>query len=127
RIVVNLFRGNDSFFAVKKSGLELTIDGAGGNDSIVCGAGSDSVTGGTGNDTIIGNAGNNTLNGGEGDDSLVGGVGDDSLVSPLGSDTLIGGDGSDIADFTDRTEGMHITLDGLSNDGQGTETGNVAP
>ncbi|MEY5099222.1 MAG: hypothetical protein RJA36_1941 [Pseudomonadota bacterium] len=55
------------------------------------------------NDTITGNDVDNVLDGGAGNDTLKGG---------LGNDTLDGGAGSDTADYSDKTAGVSVTLNG---------------
>ncbi|MBH0197657.1 MAG: hypothetical protein HP494_19180, partial [Nitrospira sp.] len=58
----------------------LTVDGAGGNDTLTGGASADILLGGTGTDSLIGNAGDDYLNGGIGADRLLGGLGNDTYV-----------------------------------------------
>ncbi len=90
-----------------------TINGGGGDDTLVMSSGvnvvrgdggDDRVTGGTGFDDLNGNAGNDTVSGAGGDDWVLGGKGDDSLSGGdgadivngnLGSDTAVGGAGAD--------------------------------
>lgn len=56
-----------------------------------------SINGGGGQDTIIGSAGNDSIDGGSwGDQSLSGGTGNDTLHGGTGRDTLSGGDGDDV-------------------------------
>ena len=96
-------------------GLNDTIFGYGGDDTITAGDGTDVVYGGLGNDLIDGgaNAGNlygdagndtvtggslsDTLYGGAGNDSLLGGAGNDSIDASTGNDIVSGGDGDDTA------------------------------
>lgn len=61
----------------------------------------ENAIGGDGNDRMVGNQADNVLSGGAGDDMLAGGV---------GSDTLDGGTGNDIADLSDATTGITVTL-----------------
>jgi hypothetical protein len=70
----------------------LTIDGGGGNDTLVGGDGTDTVIGGAGNDIITGGRNNDTLLGGTGNDTFVWNPGD-------GSDTIEGQDGTDTFRF----------------------------
>ncbi|BAZ45946.1 hypothetical protein NIES4102_29740 [Chondrocystis sp. NIES-4102] len=85
--------------------LNLTLDGAAGNDTLIGGAKSDILLGRTGNDRLeglngndklYGHQNNDTLYGGNGNDYLDGGDGDDSLYGGAGNDTLIGGAGIDV-------------------------------
>ncbi len=84
-----------------------TINGLGGNDTLL--AGDDgTVNGGEGNDTLVGGNGATTLNGD---------AGDDRLVSGTGNDTLSGGAGTDFAVYASvaqagirRTTGVTATL-----------------
>jgi len=94
---------------VAPPGVE-TVNGGGGNDTIVpaalaagaecpdgcfLGVGSQTFNGGPGDDTAYGERGNDTLNGGGGDDHLFGGIGDDLLRGGPGDDQLSGGFGAD--------------------------------
>ena len=85
-------------------GLDDTIYGYDGNDSIIAGAGDDLVYGGADNDTILGGTGDDTLHGDAGDDSLrgedgndliYGGDGADTIRADAGDDTVYGGAGDD--------------------------------
>jgi Ca2+-binding RTX toxin-like protein len=62
-LVVNMNGGDDTFTG--SNGLAgliaLTVDGGGGNDTIIGGDGNDLLIGGDGNDTIFGGRGNDTL------------------------------------------------------------------
>jgi len=71
------------------------LDGGAGSDSIDAGGGSDSAIGGSGHDTIAGGGGSDMLDGGTGDDSLFGGTGADTLFGGAGDDLLDGGAGAD--------------------------------
>ncbi len=67
-----------------------TINGGGGNDTLVAGD-SGTVNGGDGNDTIIGGRSLThvtVLNGGNGDDTLVSGTGNDDITGGAGSNIL---------------------------------------
>ena len=67
-----------------------TINGGGGNDTLVAGD-SGTVNGGDGNDTIIGGrsfANVTVVNGGNGDDTLVSGTGSDDMTGGPGSNML---------------------------------------
>ncbi|MFZ1469459.1 MAG: Hint domain-containing protein [Paracoccaceae bacterium] len=75
-----------------------TLDGQGGNDSIIGGSGADLINGGDGHDTLFGGAGNDTIDGGAGIDQLYGGAGNDVLYGGDFSDTFFIGanDGVDV-------------------------------
>lgn len=86
------------------------------------------ITGGGGNDTLDGSGsaadlhldgfvGNDLLIGGEGGDTLVGHYGNDTLDGGLGSDDLSGSDGDDTVTYASRSIGVHLSLDGIANDG----------
>ena len=59
----------------------VTIQGLGGNDTIVGGRDDDSIDGGSGNDSISGGNGDDRLDGGAGTDTLDGGIGNDVLLN----------------------------------------------
>jgi Ca2+-binding RTX toxin-like protein len=74
----------------------VTLDGAGGNDTLLGSDGSDVLVGSGGSDRIEGNAGNDRIIGGSGADTLIGGDGDDFIKGLGGSgDRLSGGNGND--------------------------------
>lgn len=75
--------------------VNLSLNGAGGQDSLVGGDGEDEFSGGRGNDILDGQAGNDLLNGDDGRDTLKGMAGDDILDGGDGNDILDGGDGVD--------------------------------
>ncbi len=66
----------------------------------------ENVNGGRGNDTLTGDGLANVLSGREGNDTLPGGV---------GKDTLDGGAGDDTADYSEKTAGVYVTLNGATN------------
>ncbi len=72
----------------------LTVDGAGGNDTI---------TGGNGNDILLGGLGADKLTGGAGDDHLDGGAGADALTGGNGSDTYVVDNVGDVVSETGTT------------------------
>jgi Ca2+-binding RTX toxin-like protein len=90
------------------------IIGTPGNDDIADTKGSIAVTlnGGAGNDKLAGGSGADTLNGGDGDDTFYEGK------AANGSDTFNGGAGTDTVDYSSRTLGVTVTMDGVKgNDG----------
>lgn len=114
--------GNDRVEMISTAALPLTenvtLSGGDGNDSLTGGAGNDSLDGGAGNDQLFGGAGNDVLNGGADSNSMFGGDGNDVLKAGLGADVYDGGAGVDLADYSDRTKNVSITLDDVANDGQ---------
>jgi Ca2+-binding RTX toxin-like protein len=100
------------------------ITGTPGNDDIANLGGTTAVTlnGGAGNDKLAGGAGDDTLNGGDGDDTFLEGS------AANGADTFNGGAGVDTVDYSARTLGVTVTMDGTkANDGDtaGNEKDNV--
>ncbi|MGA2496204.1 MAG: hypothetical protein ABSH20_00595 [Tepidisphaeraceae bacterium] len=67
--------------------------------------------------TLYGGAGNDTLVGSNHPCTLSGDDGNDVLRPGHGGNVVSGGPGIDTADFSSRTEGLTITLDGKANDG----------
>lgn len=94
RMFLNGGTGNDTITGSRDSD---SINGDGGDDSVVGGLGNDRIDGGDGNDTLNGEAGNDTLLGNLGNDMALGGDGDDSLSGGFGNDTLVGEAGNDSA------------------------------
>jgi len=88
--------GNNLLNAASATALNVTLDGAVGNDTLVGGAQSDLLVGRDGNDQLKGGEGKDTLIGGNNDDTLEGDNGNDVLIGGAGNDTLIGNAGSDI-------------------------------
>jgi VCBS repeat-containing protein len=62
------------------------------------------------NNSVMGAAGADTLHGGDGNDSLSGGDGDDRLLGGAGDDILMGGNGFDVASYADAAGGVKVTL-----------------
>lgn len=79
----------------------------------------DMTVGGTYNTGVV-------LIGGPGPNVLTGGYGDDLLQGGGGADTLIGGGGADVADYSDHTGPVTLTLDGAANDGSPGEGDRIA-
>jgi Ca2+-binding RTX toxin-like protein len=99
--------------------------GTGINDAI---SHFDDVRGSIHNDVITGNSGANTLTGGLGHDALNGMSGNDILnmgAANDGADQARGGPGTDTALYNLRTGNLHISLDGVANDGARGERDNV--
>src|SRR4029079_13156029 len=95
----------------------------------------ENVIGGDGNDTILGGAPANVLVGGPGLDSLDGEAANDILDGGgrggvarhrvldgcAAADVLAGGAGTDGVTYAGRTAPVHVTIDGLDNDGEAGE------
>lgn len=76
---------------------EVSLSGAGGNDSLIGSNGNDQLTGNGGSDTLRSGLGRDRLYGGSGKDRLFGGAGDDKVLGNGGSgDWLSGGPGDDL-------------------------------
>lgn len=93
--------------------VSVSIKGNGLDNSIVGGTGNDSLYGRSGNDTILGGKGNDKLYGSNGDDVLTGGKGNDSLWGDDGADTFIysSGDGKDVIYGFENDDMLKITGD----------------
>lgn len=97
--------GNDTIIGSPDLGSTLiggdgadTITGSAAAESIAAGDGNDSIISGDGNDTILGGNGNDIIDSGTGDDNVDAGDGDDSVTGGDGSDTITGADGADTID-----------------------------
>ncbi|HEX5016079.1 MAG TPA: calcium-binding protein [Actinomycetes bacterium] len=93
----------------------------------------EAIRGSSSAETLIGNAKGDVLMGGGGADVLkglggfdnlqcaggkaVGGPGGDSLLASVGCASVAGGPGRDEVAFSDASQGVTVTLDGLKNDG----------
>jgi len=127
--------GNDNDVLNGGAGDDFLYGGAGSDIASYVGAAaavtvslaisSPQATGGAGTDTLFsienligsafgdrltGNSDGNNLRGLDGNDILNGGGGGDRLDGGAGNDRLNGGDGSDIADYTDATAGVRVSL-----------------
>ncbi|MES9891291.1 MAG: calcium-binding protein, partial [Candidatus Thiodiazotropha sp.] len=78
------------------NGVGDTLDGMGGNDTLLGANGDDHLSGGIGDDELLGAAGNDVLDGGVGNDQLSGEEGDDQLAGGEGNDTINGNEGDDL-------------------------------
>jgi Ca2+-binding RTX toxin-like protein len=118
------------------------LEGRAGHDAVYGGAGDDLLYGGDGNDRLDGEAGRDEAHGEAGDDFLISSDGRDRLLGSFGRDTidassyvdggwdddwiavwpdssgdLYGGAGYDTLDYRAWTTGVHVSLDGNTNDG----------
>ncbi len=87
--------GGDGDDSIDGNGGNDTLLGSDGDDSISGGAGADSINAGDGQDTIDGNGGADTIFAGNGQDLVDGSGGNDNISGDDGTDTLLGGDGND--------------------------------
>lgn len=142
-ITINGTSGNDAIAIYQQSGvLYVSNTATGFSDKSSGGFSKLVVSTGGGNDyvrlrradgtravsvpaTLSGGNGNDTLIGGEGNDSLVGSDGNDWLDGRGGSDVLSGSAGIDTAEYSSRTVGVVVVLDGVGNDGAPGEGDNV--
>jgi Ca2+-binding RTX toxin-like protein len=85
-----------------------TIDGGGGNDTLLGGSGAETLVGGDGNDSIDGNGGKDLALLGAGDDTFIWDPGD-------GSDTIEGQDGTDTMRFNGAAIAEHVDLSANGN------------
>ncbi len=123
RAVFNGRKGDDTISAVGSASVpelvnpltldSLTLDGGNQNDTLRGGSGPDQLQGGTQDDD---------LNGGGGNDTQLGEDDNDSFQANAGGDSIDGGNGlSDVALYTDRTNAVNVTIDGVANDGSGED------
>jgi hypothetical protein len=91
--------------------LSVLLDGGTGDDQLSTNRGT--VVGGPGNDALTGEL----LEGGPGNDRLAGTDADNVLDGGPGADLLKGMGGIDRTTYADRTEGVHVTIDGRADDG----------
>ena len=100
---------------------DVTVNAAGGDDTLVGSAGADVLNGGPGNDLVHALGGDDSVTGGDEDDSLRGDAGNHTLLGGEGNDSLVPGSGSDIAlgeageDTTDSGDGEVDTVAGSGN------------
>ena len=107
-------------YSARSTGVTATVGGTGGQTSTAEAdvLNVENLRGGTAADILTGDAGANTLDGFSGNnDSLTGGN-VNAGADPDGADTFIGGAGTgDTVNYTLRTGGVDVTLDGTANDG----------
>ncbi|HEX4793634.1 MAG TPA: hypothetical protein VH370_07585 [Humisphaera sp.] len=106
----------------------IRVLGLAGNDTIAVHAGNIAAIlyGGAGNDLLTGGEGPNTLFGGAGNDDLRPGTGPSNDI--YGGDTTSSAlDGLDLVDYSQRTHGMEIHLDGLRDSGMSGEHDLISP
>jgi len=106
-----------NIFFQEQANDRLTLNGQGGadvinNSSLEADGIQLTVNGGLGNDTLIGSEGDDLINGGDGDDTALMGAGDDTFVWNPGddNDTLEGQDGEDKMVFNGAAIAENITI-----------------
>ena len=87
--------GNNRLNALGATMIKVTLDGAGGDDSLYGSAKGDLLITHDGNDRLDARNGNDTLTSGAGDDTLYSGNGNDQLDGEEGNDILSGSNGDD--------------------------------
>jgi Ca2+-binding RTX toxin-like protein len=94
--------GNDTFIGSVTTGVNSSVEGGWGNDTLTGGVGNDVLYGDKKDDSTSTDNSityNDVLDGGAGDDSLFGGQGDDSFKSSTGADVFNGGVDADELSF----------------------------
>ena len=111
-VTANLGDGNDGFNSTTALG-PVTVNGVGGNDTILAGEANDELNAGDGNNGVIAGAGNDMVTSGNGADGIIGegggdtvfaGGGGDNIFGNAGRDTLWGEGGSDAIDAGDGSD-----------------------
>jgi Ca2+-binding RTX toxin-like protein len=92
RLTLNMLAGDDVVDAsgLSAAAIQLTINGAEGNDVLIGGGGNDVLSGGPGDDVLLGGDGIDVIDGGDGDDIEIQSIGLDSVSSAtsVGEDWL---------------------------------------
>ena len=132
-----ILRGDYGHDSLSAPGVSVMVDADGGygDDTITGGIAGDLLRGGYGNDVIRGYGAplpTLILSGGgfaissprftfylppADNDTMYGDDGNDTLIGGNDADFMSGGNGADLADYSDRTAGVKVTLDGVANDG----------
>ena len=114
--------GNNVLMARDTTEINVTLDGAAGNDNLVGGAKNDSLIGRNGNDRLAGKNGSDLLDGANGSDTLYGDDGNDTLIGGDGNDRLLGNADNDILQGEDGNDtinggaGSDRLIGGMGND-----------
>jgi M6 family metalloprotease-like protein/uncharacterized repeat protein (TIGR01451 family) len=96
------------------------VTGGGGNDELSGSGGANLLLGSAGSDLLSGLDGDDRLRGGGTDDQELGGDGNDVFVQDEyanGGDLLSGEAGYDTVNYSERYLSLHVTLDGIPDDG----------
>jgi Ca2+-binding RTX toxin-like protein len=116
----------DPFVDITVQNVESFTVALGDGNDVFSGAGS-VATGGAAFATAVtvhGGAGNDSIRGGAGDDFYFGGPGNDTFLGGAtmdGADEVNGGDDVDVMDYSARTVGLLVTVDGTDDDGEDTD------
>lgn len=94
----------DSAYAIPAS-----INGGGGDDTIISSGGNDTINGGDGNDRITTQGGNDFVVSGTGNDVAYLGSGNDSVSGDAGTDRVDGGAGTDLGSTVEYSAGIEST------------------
>ena len=114
--------GNNVLMARDTTEINVTLDGAAGNDNLVGGAKNDSLMGREGNDRLAGKNSSDLLDGANGSDTLYGDDGNDTLIGGDGYDRLFGNADNDILQGEDGNDtinggaGSDRLIGGMGND-----------
>ncbi len=88
--------GGDPVAVPTCRGMDATIVGSDGPDTLTGTDGADVIYGGDGDDLIVGLGGNDVICGGSGDDEIHAGEGDDIVGGDAGDDIIFGSAGADL-------------------------------
>jgi Ca2+-binding RTX toxin-like protein len=92
---------------------QITINGGGGNDTIIGGVGPETLLGGSGNDTVAGHFGADTVSLGAGDDTFIWDLGGSSDVveGDDGTDTLVfnASNANDVIELSANDDRLRLT------------------
>lgn len=121
-LTINSAGGNDSVsVGDQESGpVDAIVNAGEGDDTVATGSGNDQLNGDAGADNLNGGAGNDTLSGGDDNDTLLGADNDDVLTGGLGDDLLDGGNDSD--SLIDMSTAADAVLTPTTFNGIGTDT-----
>jgi Ca2+-binding RTX toxin-like protein len=118
-IVLNL--GNSADYADWTAvSVPVTYNAGSGADEGYGGGGSDTFAMSTGDDYVEAGSGNDTITLDSGYDYGLAEAGNDTFtgVDDFSDDYMYGGSGNDSVDYSDRTERVNVSLDGVANDGE---------
>jgi Ca2+-binding RTX toxin-like protein len=99
--------GSSQFYVDGVGARSYTLDGGGGDDTIIAGSAALIMLGGAGDDTLIGGGAADRLTGGIGADQLTGGGGSDTFIFGLGDS--VAGAADSISDFVGSSDILDLT------------------
>jgi Ca2+-binding RTX toxin-like protein len=134
-VTVDLAGGADTLTATLPDtpAVSLTAHGGAGNDVLDASATSTgALFGDDGDDRLLPGRGAYDVTGGAGADELHGGPAGAQTRFLMGAaadgpDQVLGGPGVDLVSYEDRTAPLHLTEDGVADDGEAGEGDNIAP